>query len=72
MTPMVIVPIGSADHAIDGTDRTADTGADRTTHNAADRARRTIAAIRAFFSATDDALRMPGQRCCEQHQKRQG
>jgi hypothetical protein len=72
ITPIVIVPTGPADHAINGANRTADTRTNRTTHDAADRPCGTIAAMYTFFSAADDALRMPGQRRREQHQKRQG
>lgn len=72
ITPIVIVPTGPADYAINGADRTTDTRTNRTTHDAADRPCGTIAAMYTFFSAADDALRMPGQRRREQHQKRQG
>ena len=72
ITPIVIVPTRPADHAINGADRTTNTRANRTTHDTADRPCGAIAAMCTFFRAADDALRMPGQRRREQHQKRQG
>lgn len=72
MTVPVMIMTGVTDHTIDRTHRAADTRADRAAHHTADRPGCAIAAIRAFLRAADDALRMPGQRCGEQHQERQG
>lgn len=68
----VIPAVRDAQHALDAAHRAADARANGATHNAADRAGRTIAAISTLFRAADNALRMPGQRGCQQHQKSQG
>ena len=70
--PAVVMVARPANDTSDPTHDAADARADRTAHDPADRSRRAITAIRAFLRAADDALCMPGQRCGEQHQKRQG
>ena len=68
----VIPAIRHAQHTFHTTDRAADTRADRAADDATHRSRRAVTAIGTLFRATDNALRMPGQRGGKQHQKRQG
>ena len=50
--------MGNAEHPLDRADGTADTGADRATHHAAYGAGNSVAFIRTFLGAPNDALGM--------------
>jgi hypothetical protein len=50
--------MGNAEHPLDRADGTANTGADRATNHAAHRARDSVAFIRTFLGAPNDALGM--------------
>jgi hypothetical protein len=66
----IAAAFGGADHATHAAHGPADTRAESATHDAADRAGRRIAPGRTFLGATDDALRLRGNRQGHERGKR--